>query len=199
MDDWLRSVRASARADVAELDDGDEVASPKVDDVLAGFFSGVPVSTEFEFALDALAGAMSWSTAPAGAAAASARKPPAAGPLPSDVVSALGVPGRQAREAVEQVLGLSRDAADVLLDRPAAVLLTFDPSRVRRLGDHCQRAPGELLAAIASSSRSSGGYVYAYRPGPVSETAARRPDEPSAAGSPVEWGYAFFGLGSETT
>jgi hypothetical protein len=193
MDDWLRSMRAAAQAEQAELEDDDGGTDRQVDYVLAGFFASVPESEGFEIAIDVLAEDTSWSNAPAGAAAASARKV-AAGPSPSDVVTALGVPGRQARGAVERALDLSRDAADLLLDRPAAVLLTFDPSRVRRLADLCQRAPGELFALIASSSRSSGGYVYAYRPGTTSDAAARRAAEPSGAGSLVEWGYAFFGL-----
>jgi hypothetical protein len=191
-------MRAAARAEVAALDDDDVVTDRQIDEVLYAFFSRVPESEGFGIALDALAEETSWHNAPAGTAAATAREL-AAGRLPRDVVTALGVPRRQAREAVEQALDLAHDAADLLLDRPAAVLLTFQPSRVRRLADICERIPGELFAQIASSSRASDGHVYAYRPGTIPDTPVRRAAEPSGATRLVEWGCRFFGLRSTST
>lgn len=196
MNEWLKSIRAAARVELEALDD--VVADQQIDQVLDAFFSPLPDSEQFGIALEALAEQTSWHDAPAGTAAARAREL-AAGPSPMDVLTALGVPRSQAREAVERALDVSREAADLLLERPVAVLLTHDPSRARLLADICERTPGELFATIASSARASGGYVYAYRPGTSPDTAARRPGEPSDTASLVEWGYRFFGHRSTST
>jgi hypothetical protein len=195
MNDWLREIRAAAEADAGVH----EIASadPQIDELLSEFFSRVPESEGFGVVLDTLAEMSTWQVAPAGKAAESARAVAAARSA-SDVVTVLGVPRRRARQAMEESLGLTRDAADLLLDRPAVVLLTFEPTRVRRLADVCERVPGQLFAEIVSSSRSSAGHVYAYRPGVEQGAApARRVGEPSDAAGILEWGYRFFSLGSE--
>ena len=192
MNEWLQSMRAAARAEVGAPDAG-EVEDSRVDEILVSFFSESPETAGFTAALEALAGDTSWRGAPAGGAAATAQGV-AADRTPSDVLDALGVPRRRARDAIAQSLDLNPDAADLLLDRPVAVLLTFDPHRVRRLADICDSVPGQIFAQIVSSSRGSSGYVYAYRPGVPPTEPAKRVGDPSSALPLLDWGYRFFGL-----
>lgn len=190
MAESTRDLRAAARAEL-EVATGARDA-PEVDELLAQFFAATPESNTYLEALDSLAQETAWMNVPAGRAA-SAVGGKSAG-TPSDVASALGVPRRQAMHAVELRLGLGADAADLLLDRPAASLVTFEAARVRALAVECQVMPGQLFADIAASMRSSRGYVYAYRPGSAPTTPAKRVTEPSGAPTLLEWGYAFFDL-----
>lgn len=193
MNEPIRHLRSAARAE-AQLVIPDEANDPRAEELLDAYFAEVPESNTFLAALDVLGEITAWPDAPAGSAAASAS---ALAPVrtPSDVASVLGIPRRQAREAIESSLVLTRDAADVLLDRPAAVLLRYDPSAVRGLTELCGRPPGQLFARIASSTRASGGYVFPYRPGDQSTAPVKRLDE--APASLLDWGYTFFGLGTE--
>ena len=190
MNERLRDLRAAAAAELLG-DDTDRADSPKVDELLERFFAETPASDFFEDVADALAQTAAWPDAPPGRSAS--RIPRWPEKPTRDVLTALGGARRQARGAVSHSLELGDAAADLLLDRPAAVLLTFDPEMVRELAQRCHTAPGPLFADIAVSEQGSRGYVYAYRPGDALSVPARRAIQ-SNRPSILEWGRRFFGL-----
>lgn len=192
MTDELKRLRGAARAETDPVEAGPIAADAEVDELLTAYFRGASASNAFAAALDAIAAGSAWPDAPSGKAAAIAR---AARPgTPATVSGALGVPLTRGREAIVRSLALGPDAADSLLDRPAAALLRYEPDAVRRLSEFCGRSPGGLFAAIAASSRASGDFVYAYRPAAAADTPARRLEEPMAGDALLEWGYRFFAI-----
>lgn len=195
MNDPLSRLRADVDAELTETGDvavaGGVDLPEELEKLLVDQYAAEPVSEAFVAALEALSRSAAWHEAPAGRAASSARAHPAA--RTRSVGEALNAATSQARSALERSLGLNRDAADLLLDRPAAVLLTYPADAVARAVDLCGRPRGEIFKAIADSSRMSGEYVYPYRPGPTTaEPAKRAADDADPLAEVIAWGRDLF-------
>lgn len=174
----------------AEVPAGSEVAAA-ADWLIEAHFAAEPPSATFLAALDNLGEASAFNEAPAGRAAASASRPRAV--RGATVSGAVAATIAQARGALVRNLGISADAADLLLDRPAAALMAYPAARIAAVADACGRLRGELFRAVADSARMSGGFVYAYRPGPApSEPATRAAEEPDQIAELVAWGRDLF-------
>ena len=150
-----------------------------------------PLSGAFRAALDELARASTWTDAPLGRAAASAARPRSAGS--QSVGEAFLAPSGAVRSAIEAFFGLNRDAADLLLDRPAAALLMYPPHVVANAAAACGTPLGQLFGAVANSSRLSGGFVYPYRPGAVGSEPASRVESGTSMEELVAWGSKLLG------
>jgi hypothetical protein len=190
MTDDLARLRAEALEELAELQGTSEPASDdrEADDLL--LIAHQPESAAFIAALEFLAQNSRWADAPSGRAAATAKS---LGPAtPTTVLGGLAAPAAKVRAAIERGLYLGRDAAELLLDRPAAALMTYDPVSVRQVAKLVDRNPGELFAAVAASARSSGQYVYAYRPGGAADGPAQRPSETLSSDPLLTWGLRLM-------
>lgn len=198
MNDPLSRLRADLDAGFPDGGDWPEsdkaAASDDLDEFLLTFYRSQPASETYLAVLDALAEAEAAADAHPGRAAASAQSLRGKrGARSSSVEQALRCPAYLARAALAAALRITSDAADLLLNRPAAVLLTYSPDAVAAAGDACGRGRGELFRAIADSSRVTGDFVYPYRPGVAAVEPARRAvDQSDALGELVAWGRAFL-------
>ncbi len=195
MNDALSRLRADVDAEMSETGDAlvpaDADLSEDLEELLVDHYAAEPASDAFIAALEALSQSEAWHEAPAGRAASSARAHRST--RTRTVGEALNVTTSLARSALVRSLGLNRDAADLLLDRPAAALLKYPPDAVAGAVDLCGRPRGEIFKAIADSSRMSGGYVYAYRPGPESaEPAKRAAEDADPLAELIAWGRGLF-------
>jgi hypothetical protein len=195
MNDRLREILKDLEAELAEAEltphpepgrEAPQVAS------LVRYLAEEPLSEVFTAAVDELARASTWFDAPAGRAAASAARPRSARSL--SVAEAFLAPSGAVRSAIEAFFGLNRDAADLLLDRPAAALLTYSPQVVAGAAGACGTPLGELFGAIADSSRLSGGFVYPYRPGVARTEPASRIEGGTSMDALVAWGNELLGV-----
>jgi hypothetical protein len=170
---------------------GDADLPRDLERLLDDHYRAKPAGDAFTAALEALSQSAAWPDAPAGRAASSAASHRLA--LSRTVGETLSAPTSHARSALVGSLSLNPDAADRLLDLPAAALLKYPPSAVADVADRCGQSRGEIFKAIADSSRMSGGYVYPYRPGPpVAEPAKRVEDDADALGVLIAWGRELF-------
>lgn len=196
MNDQLREILTDLEAELAEAElaplRGPGLTATQMASLL-GFLAEEPLSDAFTAALDELARASTWVNAPAGRAAASAVRPRSARSL--SVSEAFLAPSGAVRSAVEAFFGLNRDAADLLLDRPAAALLTYPPQVVANAAAACGTPLGELFGAIADSSSLSGAFVYPYRPGVARAEPASRIEGGTSMDALVAWGYELLRLG----
>jgi hypothetical protein len=195
MNDPISRLRADVDAEISESSDAlvpAEADLPEdLERLLANHYASEPTSQTFTAALEALSQSAAWPDAPAGRAAKSATFRPSA--RARTVGEALNVPISQARSALAGSLNINADAADLLLDLPAAALLKYPPAEVAAAADGCRRQRGEIFKAIADSSRMSGGYVYPYRPGPTPAEPVRRVDDDAdALGALISWGHELF-------
>lgn len=196
MNDQLREILTDLEAELAEAEraplPGPSLTAAQMASLL-GYLAEEPLSDAFTAALDDLARASTWVDAPAGRAAASAARPRSARSL--SVAEAFLEPSGAVRSAIEAFFGLNRDAADLLLDRPAAALLTYPPQMVANAAAACGTPLGELFGAIADSSRLSGAFVYPYRPGVARAEPASRIEGGTSMDALVAWGNALLRLG----
>lgn len=206
MDDTLRTLLDDVEAETveagdAEAGDAEAPAGPEVaaaaDRLIQAHFAAEPPSATFLAALDRLGQVTAFNEAPAGRAAASASR---ARSVRGETVSgAIAATIAQARGALVRNLHIGADAADLLLDRPAAALMAYPAARIAAVADLCGRLRGELFRAVADSARSSGGFVYAYRPGPApSEPATRAAEEPDQIAEIAAWGRESFNAPSSS-
>lgn len=193
MNDPLGALRRAA-ADETGLPEAADVRLrhqdlDRLDHLTQAFFASEPLSDAWVAVIEDLALTGPVVDRPPGAAAKAAKAPRSARSV--TVESALHLSAREARQHLQVAFALSADAAEELLERPAAALSQRQPQEVRNLAGLANRPVAELFADIASSWRASGGYVYAYRPG---ET----PDEPAvSAGADqmttlIDWGEALL-------
>jgi hypothetical protein len=193
MNELLDALRAAAAEELSLLEASDaapsEVESERLDQLLELFFAAQPPSETWLVVVEDLALREPAVDGPPGAAAKTAAAPRLARPV--TVEGALEVPEREARQHLQAAFGLGIDAAEELLERPAAALAQRQPRDVRNLAELASRPVGELFADIASSWRASSGYVYAYRPGEV-------PDKPAVSAASneiatlIDWGEALL-------
>ena len=189
MNDPFGALRTAAaeearRAETADTNAPDQDLD-RLDQLIRTFFASEPASEAWSAVLEGLALRGPIVDQLPGAAAKTARTPRSARSV--TVEGALHASTSEARRHLQAAFALSADAAEELLERPAAALAQRKPEDVRNLAGLAKRPVAELFAEIASSWRASGGYVYAYRPGEA-------PDEPavSAAGTQIatliDWG-----------
>jgi hypothetical protein len=195
MNDHLSRLRADADAEISESSDAlvpaDADLPEDLERLLANHYASEPTSQMFTAALEALSQSAAWPDAPTGRAAKSATFRPSA--RARTVGEALNVPISQARSTLAGSLNINPDAADLLLDLPAAALLRYPPGAIAAAADGCRRPRGEVFKAIADSCRMSGGYVYPYRPGPTPAAPAKRVDDDAdALGALISWGRELF-------
>jgi hypothetical protein len=193
MNDPFGALRAAAAEEAFVPDTADaglpHQDSDRLDRLLETFFASEPPSETWLAVLEDLALRGPVVDQSRGAAAKTAKGPRSARSV--TVEGALHVPAGEARQHLQTAFAMSADAADELLERPAAALAQRQPQEVRNLAGLVKRPVAELFADIASSWRASGGYVYAYRPG---ET----PDEPAVSAadnqiaSLIDWGEALL-------
>lgn len=193
MNELLDALRAAAAEELslagASAAAPSEVGSERLDQLLELFFETEPPSETWLVVVEDLALNEPALDRGPGAAAKTAATPRPARPV--TVEDALKVPGREARRHLQAAFGLGVDAAEELLERPAAALARRQPEDVRALAGFVGRPLGELFADIASSWRAGAGYVYAFRPGEV-------PDEPAVSAASneiallIDWGEALF-------
>jgi hypothetical protein len=161
----------------------------RLDQLIEAYFASEPASDAWSAVLEDLALRRPVVNPLPGPAAKTARTPRSARSI--TVEGALHTSAREARRHLQAAFELGADAAEELLERPAAALAQRKPEDVRNLAGLAKQPVAELFAEIASSWRASGGYVYAYRPGEA-------PDEPavSAAGTQIatliDWGEALL-------
>jgi hypothetical protein len=111
------------------------------------------------------------------------------------VLEALSAPSSVVRSALTAILRISVDAAELLLERPASALLSYEAPRVAALAQACGKARGEVFLAVADSVRAADPYVYAYRPGPTVGAPARlAPDSSTSGADLLAWGRELFDL-----
>lgn len=193
MNDPLGALRIAAaeeagRAEAADTPTPDQDLD-RLDQLMETFFASEPASEAWSAVLEDLAVRGPVVDQLPGAAAKTAKSPRAARSV--TVEGALRAPARDARRHLQAAFALGADAAEELLERPAAALAQRKPDDVRNLAKLAKRPVAELFAEIASSWRASGGYVYAYRPG---ET----PDEPAVSvggnqiATLIDWGEALL-------
>jgi hypothetical protein len=191
MTDPLGALRAAAAREVELLDSIDRPPQEEdgLDRLLETFITTEPASETWMDVLEDLALREPIFGRPPAAAARAARA--SRSPRPVTVEEALHAPAPQARQYLQTALALSADAADALLELPAAALAQRQPQQVRSLAGLANRPLGPLFADIGSSWRASGGYVYAYRPGGTPDEPAIRATE-HAIGALLEWGRALL-------
>jgi hypothetical protein len=196
MNDQLRKIVMDLEAELAEAElappDGPDLTATQMASLLR-YLAEEPLSEAFAAALEELARALTWPEAPAGRAAASASRPRSAHSV--SVAEAFLAPSGAVRSAIEAFFGLNRDAADLLLDRPAAALLTYPPQVVASAAAACGTPLGELFGAVADSSRLSGAFVYPYRPGVARAEPASRIEGGTSMDALVAWGNELLQLG----
>ena len=190
LDDILTDLEAEAAAADQAAPTGQDLTDSQTASLLE-VLSEEPLSDAFTAALDELARRSSWADAPPGRAAVSATRPRSARSV--SVAEAFRAPSGAVRSAIEAFFELNRDAADLLLDRPAAVLLTYSPDRVADAARACGTELGELFGAVADSSRLSGGFVYPYRPGGAGTEPASRIEGGTTMDELVAWGNELLG------
>ena len=193
MNDPFGALRTAAAEEAGRAEAADTHAPDqdwdRLDQLMETFFASEPASEAWSAVLEDLALRGPVVDQLPGAAAKTARTPRSARSV--TVEAALHAPAWEARRHLEAAFALGADAAEELLERPAAALAQRKPEEVRNLAGLAKRPVAELFADIASSWRASGEYVYAYRPG---ET----PDEPAvrAAGNEIatliDWGEALL-------
>jgi hypothetical protein len=111
------------------------------------------------------------------------------------VAEALAAPASVARSALTALLQINADAAELLLERPASTLLSYEAERVAALAKACGQRRGQLFLAVADSARAADPYVYAYRPGATSAAPARLAPDSSISGEDLlAWGRQLFDL-----
>jgi hypothetical protein len=192
MNELIARLRRDAELEESENGDAAPAGGPNVDDALIMEFYATHEGAWFDAALDALAehGWQGLGADSAGQPAVSSRQP-----RQRSVVEALAAPATTARSALTTILDISVDAAELLLERPASVLLTYAPPRVAALAVACGQTRGRIFAAVADSVRAGDPYVYAYRPGPpAAEPARLASDSTSTAQELLAWGRELFEL-----
>jgi hypothetical protein len=192
MDELIARLRRDAELEEPENGDTAPTGGPDLDDALIAEFYATHEGAWLDAALDALAEHGRQSLG-----AGRPEQPVARSwqPRQRSVVEALAAPATMARSALTAILEISVDAAELLLDRPASVLLTYAPPRVAALAAACGQTRGRIFAAVADSVRAADPYVYAYRPGPnVAEPARLASDSISTAEELLAWGRELFEL-----
>jgi hypothetical protein len=193
MSEMITALRRAANAELPSLEAAPpaqpEAPSGYLDEALAAFFSTMPPTDLWLAVIEELAETGEVEDVPAGPAAAAAQRLPRARPI--SVEEALRLAPRESRAHLQTALHLSADAAEELLERPAAALARRTPAEVRALARLVARPTGELFADIASSWRSGLGFVYAYRPGVEAETPAES-DANRDLSDLIDWGEALL-------
>jgi hypothetical protein len=194
MNEMIAALRRAAQDELPSLE-ASPAAAPitalePFEEALAAFFSTQPPTAFWLAVIEEVATFGTIEDSPAGLAAATAKRPPPARPI--TVEEAIALPLREARAHLQVALRIGTDAAEELLERPAAALARRTPAEVRDLAGLARRPAGQLFADIASSWRSSSGHVYAYRPGVEDVAPAEsgaRPELPDL----VAWGEQLLG------
>ncbi len=193
MNDALAELRRSAAVELDRLDGSEtgrvEDDAEPVDELVAAAMLDNPRSDTWLAVIEELALTGPTVDRPAGAAATLATTTWSAAPV--SVEQALRVPRRDARMGLRSAFALNVDAADELLERPAAALTQRPPQAVRALARIVGRPVGELFADIAASARASSGFVYAYRPGESATDPAASPIE-NSMDALVDWGHELL-------
>src|SRR5450759_2708909 len=163
MSDLLGALRAAA-ADEARLAEPSDVGPPHPDSArldlwLEAFFAEEPPSETWLAVLEDIA--LRGPTVDRGPSVAAKTAHAARPARPVSVEGALQESARVAREHLQVAFHLGADAAEELLERPAAALSQRPPEDVRQLAMLAQRPAAALFADIAASWRASAGYVYA--------------------------------------
>lgn len=195
MNDELQEIRTDLEREASESSIAPRAGSdltPKQLASLLEFLRDEEPSVALMAILDELARQSVVQGAPAGRAAVSAARPRSSDPV--SVAEAFLAPSGRVRSAIESALGLNRDAADLLLDRPAAALVRYPPGAVAVAAAACETPLGELFGAVADSTRSSGGFVYPYRPGERKAEPAARIDVGDSMDELVAWGEELLRL-----
>ncbi len=189
MNEMVAALRRAAQDELPSLETSPAAepitAEEPLDEALAAFFLAQPPTAFWLAVIEEVANFGAVDDSPAGPAAATAQRPPAARPI--TVEEAIALPLREARAHLQAAFGIGADAAEELLERPAAALARRTPAEVRGLAQLAGRPAGHLFADIASSWRSSSGHVYAYRPGVEADTPAES-DAHRDVADLVAWG-----------
>ena len=186
LDPLVRLRDETAREIAAHADDLPVAPAPEaLRRLLADYFAEREESEIFTIALELLA------EQDAGAAATPRRSPVprASAMLPGNVQQAFGRPGPDVQRGLIRHLGLTEDAAAMLVDRPAAALSRYPAQRIAALADSLGASRGRLLRAIAASASDGGEYVFAYRPGAAVGQAAARVE---GGDDVLAWGRALM-------
>jgi hypothetical protein len=185
--DPLARLRDETAREIAEHSDDPPIApAPEaLRRLLTDYFAEREESEIFVIALELLV------DQDAGAAATARRSPVPRAPamLPGNVQQAFGQPGPDVQRGLIRHLGLTEDAAAMLLDRPAAALSRYPARRIAELADSLRASRGRLLRAIAASARDGGEYVFAYRAGAAVDQPAARAE---GADDVLAWGRALM-------
>jgi hypothetical protein len=188
MDDLIARLRRDA--DLEEAEGIDEVASdaPLDNELLAAYFDANPGPWS-DAALDWLSRKYEPGVVQVGRALTASLPRP----IGRTVQEALSGPTSLARSALISALRISVDAAELLLERPASSLMSYDPIRVGAAAEACGRSRGQIFAAVADSVRAGDPYVFAYRPGITPSVPAKRVTEGTdQAEALLAWGRALF-------
>lgn len=189
MNDMVAALRRAAEDELPSLEALPAAepitAQEPLDEALAAFFSTQPPTAFWLAVIEEVATFGAIEDSPAGPAAATAQRQRPANPI--TVEEAIAVPLREARAHLQAAFGIGADAAEELLERPAAALTRRTPAEVRDLAQLTGRPAGHLFADIASSWRSSSGHVYAYRPG-IEADAPAESDAHRDLADLVAWG-----------
>jgi hypothetical protein len=188
MDDLIARLRRDVELEEAESIDEGAKDAPLDDDLLASYFDAHPGPWS-DVALDWLSRQYEPGAVPTGPISTASLPRPIGG----TVQEALSGPASLARSALIRALRISVDAAELLLDRPASSLMSYDPMRVGIAAEACGRTRGQVFAAVADSVRAGDPYVFAYRPGIQPSVPAQRVTEGNdEAEALLAWGRVLF-------
>lgn len=188
MDDLIARLRRDAELEEAESIDEGASDAPLDDDLLAAYFDAHPGPWS-DAALDWLSRQYEPGAVPVGPVSTASLPRP----VGRTVQEALSGPASLARSALISALRITVDAAELLLERPASSLMSYDPMRVGVAAEACGRTRGQVFAAVADSVRAGAPYVFAYRPGITPSVPAKRVTEGTdEAEALLAWGRALF-------
>jgi hypothetical protein len=189
MDELVTRLRRDAELEEAEAADSN-ASGDAFDDALLTTYFATHLPTWSDAALEWLSQQGERDAQPSDSGDASPALPQ---PRARTVQEALAPEANLARSALSSGLGISIDAAELLLERPASALMSYPARKVAFSAAACGRTRGQVFAVIAESLRAGAPYVFAYRRGAKPSVPAKRVADPvSEEEQLLAWGRELF-------
>ncbi len=189
MDELIARIRRDAEMEEAEAT-GSESSLVALDDALLTSFFASNSRTWPDTALEWLSQQGARDEPPPESQLAS---PALLQPRAQTVQDAFSTAANLARSALTTGLGITGDAAELLLERPASALMSYPPQKIAFSAAACGRTRGQVFAVVAESLRAGAPYVFAYRRGAnPSEPAKRAAEAVPEEEQLLAWGRELF-------